>query len=139
MTVPTLPKDWISGPFLRLLFQNLIVEERADVRDATLSTWNMVLTILRSEDGWMESSITQQLLLEWYAVLMTQMGMPLDVSTFYDPLVANGADATERHNVDKNMLTQDLSLISTEVVLQARVAGSKAMAAVVNFWPYTVS
>lgn len=140
MTVLTLPKDWISGPFLRLLFQNLIVEERSDVRDATLSTWNMVLTILRSTDGWMEAAITQQLLLEWYAVLMTPLGMPLEVSTFYDPLsVANGMDAaTERHNVDKNMLAQDLSLISTGVVLQARVAGSKAMAALITFWPYSV-
>lgn len=141
MTVPSLPKDWISGPFLRLLFQNLIVEERSDVRDATLSTWHMVLSILRSSDGWMENAITQQLLLEWYAVLMTPLGMPLDVATFYDPLsIANGMDAgTERHNVDKNMLAQDLSLISTEVVLQARVAASKAMAAVIIFWPHSVS
>lgn len=141
MNVPSLPKDWIPGPFLRLLFQNLIVEERSDVRDATLSTWNEVLAILRSTDGWMETAITQQLLLEWYAVLMTPLGMPLDVSTFYDPLsVANGIDAaTERHNVDKNMLAQDLSLISTEIVLQARVAAAKAMAFVITFWPQSVS
>lgn len=140
MTVPSLPRDWISEPFLRLLFQNLIVEERSDIRDATLSTWQMVLSILRSVEAWTESVLTQQLLLEWYAVLMTPSGMPIDISTFYDPIaVANGMDSTtERHNVDKNMIAQDLSLISIEVVLQARVAASKSLAAIITFWPQTV-
>ncbi|CAL1703532.1 unnamed protein product [Somion occarium] len=139
MTVPSLPRDWISEPFLRLLFQNLIVEERSDIRDATLSTWQMVLSILRSVEAWTESVLTQQLLLEWYAVLMTPSGMPIDISTFYDPIaVANGMDSTtERHNVDKNMIAQDLSLISIEVVLQARVAASKSLAAIITFWPQT--
>ncbi|KAF9019159.1 hypothetical protein BDZ89DRAFT_1139528 [Hymenopellis radicata] len=41
IAVESLPRDWIDTAFLRLLFQNLIVEERPDIRDATLQTWRM--------------------------------------------------------------------------------------------------
>ena len=65
MNVSSLSRDWITGDFLRLLFQNLIVEERRDVRSATLEAWGAVLLILGSVDGWMESVVTSQVLLEW--------------------------------------------------------------------------
>ncbi len=140
MTVPSLPRDWVTGEYLRLLFQNLVVEERTDVRNASLQAWEMVLSILSSVDGWMQSLITTQVLLEWYAVLMTPLGTPLDTTTFFDPLLianANG-QATERHNVDKNMVAQDLSLVSVEVVLCARIAAATALANIVTFWPLPV-
>lgn len=140
MTVPSLAKDWMTVHFLRLLFQNLIVEERADVRDTTLSAWRLVLSILSSVTGWMESIVTQQLLLEWYAVLMTPLGLSLDASAFYDPtIVADNSGPPERHNVDKNMLAQDLSLVTVEVVLKARIAAATALAHVIAFWPNNVS
>ncbi|TFK86254.1 SNF2 chromatin remodeling protein [Polyporus arcularius HHB13444] len=136
MTVPSLPRAWISIPFLRLLFQNLLVEERSDIREATLTTWREVLSILSTTSGWMESSLTQQVLLEWFAVLMTPLGLPLDGSSFYDPTVgADNGGPSERHNVDKNMLAQDLSLVSVEVVIQARLAASEALAHIIAFWP----
>lgn len=139
MSVSSLPKDWITLPFMRLLFQNLIVEERAEIRAATLSAWRLVLTILRSQPGWMESMLTQSVQLEWYAVLMMPLGMPLDVSSFYDPLVsAGGQDTPERHNVDKNMLTQDLALVPVQIVLCARVAAATALAYIVSVWPINV-
>ncbi|KAI0668494.1 SNF2 chromatin remodeling protein [Trametes maxima] len=138
MMVESLPRAWITVPFLRLLFQNLIVEERSDIRQATLDTWRETLSILSATNGWMESCVTQQLLLEWYAVLMTPLGLPLDAASFYDPTV--GADSgapSERHNVDKNMLAQDLSLIPIEIVIQARLAASSALAYIITFWPTT--
>ncbi|KAI0373278.1 SNF2 chromatin remodeling protein [Pilatotrama ljubarskyi] len=138
MTVESLPRAWITVPFLRLLFQNLIVEERSDIRQATLSTWRETLSILSATSGWMESCITQQLLLEWYVVLMTPLGLPLDASSFYDPTVgSDGGVPSERHNVDKNMLAQDLSLVPIEVVIQARLAASSALAYIIAFWPHT--
>lgn len=140
MTVQSLPRAWISIPFLRLLFQNLLVEERSDIREATLTTWREVLSILSITSGWMESSLTQQVLLEWFAVLMTPLGLPLDGSSFYDPTVgADNGGPSERHNVDKNMLAQDLSLVSVEVVIQARLAASEALAHIIAFWPASVS
>ncbi|KAI0637419.1 SNF2 chromatin remodeling protein [Trametes polyzona] len=138
MRVEHLPRAWITVPFLRLLFQNLVVEERSDIRQATLDTWRETLSILSSAPGWMEMCVTQPLLLEWYAVLMTPLGLPLDSSSFYDPTVgADSGGPPERHNVDKNMLAQDLSLIPIEVVIQARLAASQALAYIIACWPLT--
>jgi TATA-binding protein-associated factor len=120
MTVSSLPKDWIGAPTLRLLFQNLIVEERSDIRDASLDAWRKALTIIADRPGWLESVCTQQLILDWYASMMTPLGVAIDPRTLYHPLVdLDGHDsAPERHNVDKNMLAQDLSLISTETIFK---------------------
>ncbi|KAJ6608621.1 hypothetical protein B0H10DRAFT_1920958 [Mycena sp. CBHHK59/15] len=136
MAVPTLPRDWITTPFLRLLFQNLIAEERADIRDESLASWRMALTLLANTSGWMESVVTQQVILDWYAIMMTPLGVAIDPSIFYRPSVTTVGDvAPERHNVDKNMLAQDPSLITNEVTLKARVAAATALAQLMVFWP----
>ena len=139
MTVPTLSKEWVTERFLRLLFQNLVVEERSDVRDATLATWNTALETLSSNYGYLENLVTQQVLLEWYAVLMTPLGVPIDTSTFYHASsVADADPAAERHPIDKNMLTQDMGLVPVEVVWKARLASAAALAKVTALWPITV-
>lgn len=140
MSVSSLSRDWLTVEYLRLLFQNLIVEERSDIREATLDAWKLVLSILTSTENWVQSIVTQQLLLEWYSVMMTPMGTPLDISTFYDAALArNGGDnGTERHNVDKNMIAQDMSLIPMEVIISARVAAATALAYVTAVWPTAV-
>ncbi|TFY68331.1 hypothetical protein EVG20_g3602 [Dentipellis fragilis] len=136
MTVPSLSKDWISVPLLRLLFQNLIVEERADIRDATYDAWSTALSVICTVQGRVDAVVTPQLLMEWFAIMMTPMGMAIDSTTFYDPLVTTeAADATaERHNVDKNMLAQDMTLISSDVVWRARVSATKAIAQLIAQW-----
>lgn len=140
MSVSSLPRDWIAAEYLRLLFQNLIVEERFDIRAATLEAWNLVISILTAKSGWIESLVTQQVLLEWYAAMMTPLGTPLEVSTFYDPTLAKtGMDhGAERHNVDKNMIAQDMSLIPLEVIIAARVASATALSYIVALWPTPV-
>lgn len=139
MDVSSLPKDWVATPLLRLLFQNLISEEREDIRNASLSAWRRALSILPRSAEVMESSISQQLLLDWYAAMMTPIGVAINSSTFYHSSTANDGDVLhERHNVDKNMLAQDLSLVSTEVTLKARVAAATALATLMMFWPSEV-
>ncbi|KAJ7632150.1 SNF2 superfamily chromatin remodeling protein [Roridomyces roridus] len=136
MDVPMLPRDWITVPFLQLLFQNLIVEERADIRDASLAAWRTALTVLAAKQGWMDELITNQHILDWYAIMMTPLGVAIDPATFYRPSVETaGTAAPERHNVDKNMLAQDPALITNEVTLKARVAAATALAQLIVFWP----
>ncbi|KAG8217266.1 hypothetical protein J3R82DRAFT_5359 [Butyriboletus roseoflavus] len=137
MTVSSLPRDWIATPFLRLLFQNLIVEERSDIRSASLSSWRTALEVISSTPGLIKRVVKQQTVLEWYAVMMTPLGVPIDASTFHHPTFAeDGTDAVpERHNVDKNMLAQDLSLVSSELILQARIASATALAYLIVYWP----
>ena len=140
MVVPSLPRDWVNTPFLSLLFQNLVCEERSDIRDLSLSAWQTALSILSDSPGRMENVVTQQLILDWYATMMTPLGVAVDSSVFYNPSVpANGAVLAEHHNVDKNMLSQDLSLISVEVTLKARVAAATALAYLMIYWPKEVS
>ncbi|KIY43333.1 hypothetical protein FISHEDRAFT_67850 [Fistulina hepatica ATCC 64428] len=132
MTVASLPRDWISTSFLSLLFQNLIVEERNDVREASLSTWRTALSIISSREDWMQSLISQQVTLEWYEMVMTPLGQPINTANFFRPSMRGD---TERHNVDKNMLMQDFALISADVTLKARVAAATALAQLIAFWP----
>jgi TATA-binding protein-associated factor len=140
MSVSSLPRDWLTVEYLRLLFQNLVVEERTDIRDATLAAWNLVISILTSIDGCAETIVSQPLLLEWYAVMMTPLGTPLDITTFYDAAAEqNGAENAERHNVDKNMIAQDMSLVPLEVIIAARVAAATSLAYVTAVWPTQVS
>lgn len=139
MSVTSLPRDWLTVEFLQLLLQNLIVEERSDIRDATLAAWRLVLSILSATSGWLESVVSQPLMLQWFAVMMTPLGTPIDVSSFYDPAALKAMDTgAERHNVDKNMIAQDMSLVSTEVVIAARVAAATALAYVQAVWPVMV-
>lgn len=139
MVVSELPTDWVATPFLSLLFQNLISEERDDIRDASLFAWQTALTVLSTSNGRLENVITQQLILDWYAMTMTPLGTAIDTTTFHRPSVAQAnAAPIERHNVDKNMLAQDLSLITVEVTLKARIAASTALAYLMAYWPNQV-
>ncbi|KAG5646696.1 hypothetical protein DXG03_002686 [Asterophora parasitica] len=137
MAVASLSRDWIAAPFLRLIFQNLIAEERSDIRDASLSAWKTALSIMNATPDWVTSVITQQLVLEWYAIVMTPLGVAIDPLTFYHPTTAADGDLPpERHNVDKNMLAQDLSLITPEITLKARVSAVTALAYLISSWPH---
>lgn len=140
MAVPNLPKDWISVPFLCLLFQNLICEERADIRDGSLFAWRDAFALLSTVPDFFSSQISQQMTLDWYSVVMSPVGISIDTSTFYLPSNTNASDgALERHNVDKNMLAQDLSLVPLEVIFKARVAAATALAYQLIYWPSVVS
>ncbi|KAK0225219.1 SNF2 superfamily chromatin remodeling protein [Armillaria nabsnona] len=136
MTVPSLPRDWIDLAFLRLLFQNLVVEERTDIREATLKTWRLTLSVVTSMDpAQIVDMVTPPILLEWYSIIMTPIGVPIDPTLFYrttEP--TDGENLPERHNVDKNMLSQELGLVSIETTLKARIAAATASAQLIAFW-----
>lgn len=138
LQVPTLPNGWVTPQFLRLLVQNLVVEERADIRNATLDIWHTVLKVLRPDPSSIACLFSSDIILDWYTLAMTPLGIPIDPSTLYRPSESaqNGhGPVPERHNVDKNMLAQDLALISVETVFKARIAVAKAFAWLLAEWP----
>lgn len=135
MNVPSLPCTWIDASFLCLLFQNLITEERSDIRDASLTAWRTAVSILSSSPDQLSSVATSELLLQWYATVMTPLGVAIDSSSFYRPVATSDTDASqERHNVDKSMLNQDLALITVDVIIKARVAAAVALAQLIALW-----
>ncbi len=86
----------------------------------------------------MEAVITQNSLFKCYSLAMMRLGVPMDMSTLYHPSEdhSNGNGVLpERHNVNKNMLAQDLALISVEIVIKARIATAKAFTAACTLWP----
>ena len=143
LQVSTLPRDWVNDNFLRLLLQNLVVEEKNEIRDVTLATWRTAIKVLSSlltDSGaaWLEWIITPNLVLEWHEIVMMPLGTPIDTSRLYNP-AAPMADSSERHNIDKAMLSQDFSLVSQELVLKGRITAAKAIATLINAWPKEVS
>ncbi|KIO27459.1 hypothetical protein M407DRAFT_23275 [Tulasnella calospora MUT 4182] len=149
--VRALVGEWISQHFVRLLFQNIIVEEKHDIREASFTAWKASIDCLTQmpigEDG--NSDITMlgtngqarlksrleiivpDALLPWFTILMNPIGVPLDPGQFYQPI--NGPALL--HNVDKPMLAQDLSLVSEEWILRGRVTACKAMGYLMAVWP----
>ncbi|TRM59955.1 hypothetical protein BD626DRAFT_572350 [Schizophyllum amplum] len=134
MDVPTLPKDWISAPFMQLLYQNLLVEERADIREASLHAWRTALSIINGTQGWLQALVQQDQLLGWFDTAMTPIGVPIPTACFYQPSMHTDG-SIERHNVDKNMISQDQSLINPEIVWKARIACATALAGLIIAWP----
>ncbi|KIJ44189.1 hypothetical protein M422DRAFT_228203 [Sphaerobolus stellatus SS14] len=139
LQVPSLTRDWVNDNFLRLLFQNLVLEEKNEIRDVTLATWRtaiQVLSALHTESGvaWLEYIVVPNLVLEWHEIVMTPLGTPIDSQRMYNP-TGSMVDGSERHNIDKAMLSSDFSLVSQELVLKGRIAAASAIANLINAWP----
>ncbi|KAF8321727.1 hypothetical protein DL93DRAFT_2209827, partial [Clavulina sp. PMI_390] len=131
LSVPNLSDDWLSDSVLRLLFQNLLLEERLDIQTLTLQTWRSVVSRLKLSASRLLEMMTPYLR-DWFALLMNPLGVAMDSQLLFHHIPAGAEDT---YNVDKNMIAQDLSLVSTETILRGRVACSQALATVIASWP----
>jgi TATA-binding protein-associated factor len=141
LLVDELPKDWMSSAFLCLLFQNLLVEERALIREATLDIWKTSIHHLSRMENLLPTVISSPLISDWYALMLQPWGHALDENLFFH-LPPHGAQANldhnkvqEKHNVDKAMLAQDIALITAEVIWESRIACAQAMGNLIAIWP----
>ncbi len=134
LSVSSFPDEWIDPFMMRLLMQNLIVEDRLDVRDVTLRVWRLCIMKLNASPSRLQLTIGP-LIRDWFTLIMAPLGTPMDVGLFYQP--RSGVD--QGHNVDKNMVQQDLSLVSSETILRARVVACRALAIALAVWPIEVS
>jgi hypothetical protein len=84
----------------------------------------------------------------WLHLLLTPIGVPLDTSlvvtdrSSINPAMGGTAGASTSghwHNVDAAMLQQDLSLVSYDVVLRARITTASALGQLLAAWPAEVS
>ena len=131
LRLPTLAPSWVDATFCRLLFQNLLLEERAEIREATFSAWTACLARLGPS---VPALVTAQIN-NWFALLNTQIGTAIDRR-----LLSFGAsgDSTSKgrvYSVDKPMLNQDLALVTPESILRCRVAAATAIGALMSAWP----
>ncbi|CEH18076.1 snf2 chromatin remodeling protein [Ceraceosorus bombacis] len=124
----------IDDKLLRLLFQNLIVEEKSTIRALSATMWEKVLVAsLKSVKGGASGTLADHLaphLDTLFQILMTPIGMPFNLSLFYR---ASGR-STQGHDVDKHALAQDLSLVGVDVVIRSRLGAAKALGGVFASW-----
>ncbi|GAC99874.1 hypothetical protein PHSY_007477 [Pseudozyma hubeiensis SY62] len=137
LTVPSLPKDWIDERVLRLLFQNLVVEEKLPIRRASADAWGHALAHVAGD------AVTVQTLLgpyivNFFRIVMTPLGSPIDFALFYSASFGSTSHAdANRHNVDKGILTQDLSLIGVDAVIRGRLSAAEALGGALARFPRT--
>ncbi|KAF8933060.1 TATA-binding protein-associated factor mot1 [Dissophora ornata] len=145
--------EWVDERVVRMVFQNLIVEEKRDILDLSLKV--MTTLIDHMAEAGSSASITAVVgphLQTFFTILLTPIGTPLDTRLFYSPAGhgtavapeapvrgANGRKAqaaqSHSHNVDVGMLKQDLALVSTETVIRCRLSASKALGLMMASWP----
>ncbi|CAO3582227.1 unnamed protein product [Absidia cylindrospora] len=84
--------EWVDDRAYRLVFQNLMVEERVDIIKKSLQVWRN-LTIAGQVDQNIVLQGTQNWLGSWFELAMTPIGQPLDVAVhFYKPPGVFGFD-----------------------------------------------
>lgn len=125
---------WVDVRLLRMLYQNLIVEEDQGIREGTLEAW------LRAVDQAAHASVAalqgmiQSMLPAWLDILMTPIGQPLNTKHFWKASEYD-SHATGVYNVDKAMVKQDLALVSPEQIIKCRLAAVEALAGALCCYP----
>lgn len=142
--------EWVDERVVRMVYQNLIVEEKKDILELSLTVMKALIEHMSSaESSALLVSVVGPHLQTLFTTLLTPIGTPLDTKLFYSPsghgttaLVeapARGrkgpAAQGHSHNVDIGMLKQDLSLVSTASVIRCRLTASKALGLVMAGWP----
>ena len=135
LTVPSLPKDWIDERVLRLLFQNLVVEEKLPIRRASADAWGHALAHV-ARDAANVQKLLGPYVVNFFRIIMTPLGSPIDFSLFYSASFGSSSHAdANRHNVDKGILTQDLSLVGVDAVIRGRLSAAEALGSAMARFP----
>ena len=113
--------DWMYDKFFSLLYQNLVLEERPDVRAVTFDAFIAAVNEVE-QNGGLDGTVGCNLE-DWYEIAMTPIGLPLDNNLFVR--VGKGSSG---YNVDKPMLAGDVSLVPIEKMLETRISAAKALA-----------
>ncbi|KAG0345016.1 TATA-binding protein-associated factor mot1 [Podila humilis] len=141
--------EWVDERMVRMVFQNLIVEEKKDILEQSQTVMKALITHMSTSESALLVQIFKPHLQSMFTTLLTPIGTPLDTKLFYLPTGQGttapvetpvrgrkGAAAqTHTHNVDIAMLKQDLSLVSTATVIRCRLAASRALGLVMAGWP----
>ncbi|KAL8276295.1 hypothetical protein RQP46_011323 [Phenoliferia psychrophenolica] len=131
LRLPSIDHSWADARLLRLLFQNLIVEDRLDIRTVTSRAWSTTLAL----DTARLPETAGPHLDAWFRIFATPVGVPIDTSLFWSAKQSLSGQGAFVHNVDKAILNQDLALVSVEAVMRGRVAGAVALGSLIAAWP----
>ncbi|KAE8194770.1 hypothetical protein A4X06_0g5314 [Tilletia controversa] len=150
---------WIDAALLRLLFQNLIVEERNAVREASVQAWKAAVGVLQRSLSHLPSgtaaaaaTTTSRGLVDmlapyvphFFQLIMTPLGSPVDSRLLYRPSRAGGKGSSSKngngpegptYDLDKGILSQDLALVGVDTVMHGRLGAAAALGQIMKEWP----
>ncbi|SGY46516.1 BQ5605_C001g00442 [Microbotryum silenes-dioicae] len=132
LQLPSSDLSWADDRLLRLLFQNLIVENKAEIRASSARAWQVLLSALPSRIACLASSH----IATWFALVSTPVGTPLNTAFFWSAKTSLSGTGGYVYNVDRPMISQDLALVSIEGVTRARLAGAIALGQLIASWPF---
>ena len=135
LQLPSIDHSWADARLLRLLFQNLIVEDKLEIRTTTARAWCTTLAL--NPAGL--AQVAGPHLDAWFRIVATPIGVPVDTTLFWSAKQSLSGQGAVVHNVDKAILGQDLALVSVEAVMRGRVAGAVALGTLIAAWPKGVS
>ncbi|KAG0251256.1 TATA-binding protein-associated factor mot1 [Actinomortierella ambigua] len=146
--------QWVDDCVIRMVYQNLIVEEKKDILQLSLKVFKALIDHLAktNDNGEALVQVVGPHLSTLFTILLTPIGTPLDPRLFYSPsgqvnvattapppTTARGRRAQaaqqQSHNVDAAMMKQELSLVSHETVVRCRVAASTGLGFLLMGWP----
>lgn len=132
----------MNASVYRLLFQNLLLEQRADIRLASQTAFSRCLALAARRPESLDGLVADvsPILSTWFSILRSPIGVPLNPALFWsarESLAGGGIGVV--HNVDKPILNQDLALVSPEAILRGKVEASKAIGNLLSVWPAAVS
>ncbi|CAO3683683.1 unnamed protein product [Rhizopus stolonifer] len=106
--------EWVDDRVYRLVFQNLIVEEKAEIVEKSLAVWRG-FTIDSKVDNTLVLQGTQNWLGSWFEITMTPIGQPLDTANyFYKPPGAFGIGGSTL--IDKNKKSNNKKTTKTAAI-----------------------
>ncbi|GAA6010257.1 hypothetical protein JCM11491_005414 [Sporobolomyces phaffii] len=129
---------WVDARVYRLLFQNLLLEQRSEIRQASQECFAKCISLARRSPETLRAFVddVSPVLPTWFSILRSPIGLPLNPALFWsarESLAGNGVGVV--HNVDKPMLNQDLALVSTEAILRGKIESAKAVGNLLSIWP----
>lgn len=156
-------RGWIDGKALRLIFQNMLVEQNTEVLNLTLELWNIIVSSIKSDvDSLRFYTEYSSHLLPTTELLMTPIGLPCHPYAMEIPFLQPSGDVNLRfssenvmnssinskkmhkdkkpeicvfHNIDKPMIQGDIDLLGAEVIIQSRVISAKALGFLISRFP----
>jgi TATA-binding protein-associated factor len=125
--------EWIHINVLRMLFQNVLLDEHASIVDKSVALLDKFVRSIASNDVY---GLTQPVWHEWHALTFSPIGKPLDTSFLLHPKAARSNEPSANwHNLDALMIKQDLGVLSVEVVMNCRYKATRLMGTLLRYWP----
>ncbi|KAJ3070374.1 btaf1 RNA polymerase II, B-TFIID transcription factor-associated, 170kDa [Podochytrium sp. JEL0797] len=127
---------WITPDLLRLIFQNFILEDRKDIIALTLNVWTQIVEFVGSKNQAL-LAVFMPCVENLFALLMTPIGVPLNVMLFFSYTPGGGKKAKSSNNnessglnvsiQDRAMVQQDLHVVNEEDVLRGRLSAATGL------------